>query len=293
MQRVLIIGTGLLGGKLAKMFTDKFEFEVFTTYARHRILIRGCKTYKMDIENRHSCKIIKKIKPAYIVHTAAFTNVDACETHKEDAFKINVNGTMHIAEASKEINAKLVYVSTDYVFDGEKGMYKEDDPTNPMDYYGETKLEGEKVVKDLRLRDYIIVRPSVLYGWNSVMLNFVTWVIDELREGKEINIVRDQFNTPTLADNLAELILELIESGESGLFHVCGSERINRYDFAIKIAAIFDLNAELIKPIASDQLNWIAKRPLDSSLDTSKISRIRRPLNIEEGLTRMRDLDLG
>ena len=292
MTKVLVVGTGLLGGKLAKLFTDKFEFEVFTTYAQHRIPISGYKTYKMNIENRHSCEIIKKIKPDYIVHTAAFTNVDACEMHKEDAFKINVNGTKHIAEASKEINTKLVYVSTDYVFDGEKGMYKEDDPTNPVDYYGETKLEGEKVVKDLRLRDYIIVRPSVLYGWNSVRLNFVTWVIDELREGKEINIVKDQFNTPTLADNLAELILELIESEESGLFHACGSERINRYDFALKIAAIFDLNKELIKPIASDQLNWIAKRPMDSSLDTSRISRIQKPLNIEEGLTRMRDLDL-
>jgi dTDP-4-dehydrorhamnose reductase len=118
-------------------------------------------------------------------------------------------------------------------------------------------------------------------------------VIDELRKGNEINIVKDQFNTPTLADNLAELISELIESGESGLFHACGRERINRYDFAVKIAAIFDLNKELIKPITSDQLNWIAKRPMDSSLDTSKISRIRKPFNIEEGLTRMRDLDLG
>ena len=93
MRKVLIIGTGLLGGKLAKMFTDEFEFEVFTTYAQHRTPINGCKTYKMNIENMHSCKIIKKIKPDYIVHTAAFTNVDACETHKEDAFKINVNGT--------------------------------------------------------------------------------------------------------------------------------------------------------------------------------------------------------
>ncbi|MBA7527404.1 dTDP-4-dehydrorhamnose reductase [subsurface metagenome] len=289
MRKVLIVGTGLLGGKLAKMFTDKFEFDVFTTYAQHRIHISGCKTYKMNIENGYSCEIIKKINPDYIVHTAALTNVDACETHKEDAFKINVNGTKHIAEASEEINAKLVYISTDYVFDGEKGMYKEDDPTNPVDYYGETKLEGEKVVKDLM--DFIIVRPSVLYGWNSVKLNFVTWAIDELRKGKEINIVKDQFNTPTLADNLAELISELIERGESGLFHACGSERINRYDFALKIAEIFDLNRALITPITSDQLNWIAKRPMDSSLDVSKISKIKKPLNIEEGLKRMRDLE--
>ena len=288
MRRLLIVGSGLLGENLAKIAAN--EFTTFTTYNDHPLDIEGCKSYYLNIINRGDVTtLVQKLKPDYIVHTAALTNVDACETHKEDAFKINVNGTKHIAEASKEINAKLVYVSTDYVFDGEKGMYKEDDPTNPIDYYGETKLEGENIVKDLR--EYIIDRPSVLYGWNSVRLNFVTWVIAELRKGNEINIVKDQFNTPTLADNLAELISELIERGESGLFHVCGSERINRYDFAIKIAAIFDLNKELIKPIASDQLNWIAKRPMDSSLDTSKISRIQKPLNIEEGLKRMKDLE--
>ena len=287
MTRLLIVGSGLLGGKLAKIAANGFT--TFTTYNEHPLDIEGYKSYYLNIINREGVvALIQKLNPDYIIHTAALTNVDACETNKEDAFKINVRGTKNIAEASKEINAKLVYISTDYVFDGEKGMYKEDDPTNPIDYYGETKLEGEKVVKDLR--DYIIVRPSVLYGWNPVKLNFVTWAIQELKKGNEMKIVKDQFNTPTLADNLAELILELIKRDKDGIFHISGSERISRFDFVLKIAEIFDLNKDLIKPITSDQLNWIAKRPMDSSLDTSKISRIKKPLNVEESLKRMRDL---
>lgn len=202
---------------------------------------------------------------------------------------INVNGTRNIVEIAEEINAKLIYISTDYVFDGEKGMYKENDQTNPVDYYGETKLEGENVVKET-CDDYLIVRPSVLYGWNPVKLNFVTWMIKELKEGNKINIVKDQFNTPTLADDLAELILELIKKESFGIFHISGSERISRFDFALKIAGIFDLNKNLIKPITTDQLNWIAKRPMDSSLDVSKISGIRKPLNVEDSLIRMRGL---
>ena len=287
MTKLLVVGSGLLGNNLAKIAIN--EFTAFTTYNEHPLDIEGGKSYYLNIANRMDVTtLIQKLNPDYIIHTAALTNVDHCERDKRLAWNINVEGTKHIAEIAQKINAKFIYISTDYVFDGDRGMYKEDAPTNPVDYYGETKLEGEKVVKGLS--DYIIVRPSVLYGWNPIKVNFVTWVMQELKKGKGINIVKDQFNTPTLADNLAELILELIERDETGIFHISGSERINRYDFAIKIAEIFNLNKDLIKPITSDQLNWVAKRPLDSSLDTSKISRIRKPLNIEEGLIRMRDL---
>lgn len=286
MNRLLIVGSGLLGNNLAKKAIN--EFTVFTTYNDHPLEIENCKSYHLDITNRVDVTtLVQELNPEYIIHTAALTNVDQCERDKRLAWNINVEGTKHVAEIAQKVSVKLIYISTDYVFDGDKGMYKEDAPTNPVDFYGETKLEGEKVVKGLS--DYIIVRPSVLYGWNPINVNFVTWVMQELKKGKGINIVKDQLNTPTLADNLAELILELIERDETGIFHISGSERINRYDFAIKIAEIFNLNKDLIKPITSDQLNWIAKRPQDSSLDTSKISRIRRPLNIEECLTRMRD----
>ena len=287
MKRLLTIGSGLLGNNLAKIAVN--EFTTFTTYNEHPLDIEGCKSYYLNIANRVDVTtLIQKLNPDYIIHTAALTNVDHCERDKRLAWNINVEGTKHIAEPAQKIDAKLIYISTDYVFDGNEGMYKEDDPTNPIDYYGETKLEGEKAVRDLR--DYIIVRPSVLYGWNPIKLNFVTWVMQELKRGNAISIVKDQFNSPTLADNLAELILELIGRDETGIFHISGSERISRFDCALKIAKVFDLDKGLIKPITSDQLNWIANRPMDSSLDTSKISRIKKPLNIEEALTKMRNL---
>ena len=287
-KRLLIIGMGLLGSKIMQLASKGFM--TFGSYNKNPINIPNCSSYKLDIINRkNTFELIKKIKPNYIVHTAALTGVDYCEAHKKEAWQINVNGTRNVAEIAEEINAKLIYISTDYVFNGEKGMYQENDPTYPVDYYGETKLEGENVVKET-CDDYLIVRPSVLYGWNPVKLNFVTWMIKELKEGKKINIVKDQFNTPTLADDLAELILELIKGEEYGIFHGSGSERISRFDFALKIAEIFDLNKDWIKPITSDKLNWVAKRPLDSSLDVSKISRIRKPLNVEDSLRRMRGL---
>lgn len=288
MTRLLIIGSGLLGNCFAEMAVNTFV--TFATYNEHPLDLKGCKSYYLNITNKADVTtLVQKLKPDYIIHTAALTDVDHCERDKRLAWNINVEGTRHISEISRKISAKLVYISTDYVFDGYGGMYKENDSTNPIDYYGATKLGGENLAKDLK--DCIIVRPSVLYGWNPMKLNFVTWVIQELKRGNAINVVNDQFNSPTLADNLVELILELIEKEENGIFHASGSERISRLDFAIRIAEIFGLNKDLIKPITSDQLNWTAKRPMDSSLDVSKISRIAKPLDVEGSLTRMRDLE--
>jgi len=244
--------------------------------------------FHLDITNKKDMVLIKKLSPEIIIHTAALTNVDYCETNKEKAWNVNVEGTRNIAEVSREVNSKLIYISTDYVFDGEKGMYKEDDRTNPVDYYGKTKLEGEKAVREL-CDDYIIARTSVLYGWHPKP-NFVTWVIGKLEQGHSINIVEDQFNSPTLADDLAELISELIDKNETGIFHTAGSERISRFKFVEKVAEVFNLNRNLINPISSDELDWIAKRPTDSSLDVSKVSKIKRPLNIMESLKLMRNL---
>lgn len=282
MDRLLIIGTGLLGSKLM----DAEDFDTFGTYNMNVPNETKCILHKLDIRKRNeSLRLVKHIDPQYIVHTAAITNVDYCEEHKGDAEGVNAEGTRNIADAAKEIDAKLIYVSTDYVFDGEKGMYNEDAPTNPINYYGESKLAGENIVNDT-CEDSAIVRTSVLYGHNQKP-NFATWVVDELRKGKEIRIVRDQYNSPTLADDLAHMIVELIKRDETGTFHASGSERINRFDFVINIAEVFGLNQELVIPIKSHELNWKAKRPMDSSLDISKISRFVEPLNAKQGLKRM------
>lgn len=155
--------------------------------------------------------------------------------------------------------------------------------------YGLTKLEGERYVAQA-CEDYVIVRTSVLYGWHPWKPNFVKWVIESLRKAKQISVVNDHFNSPTLAGNLAEVMLEIIDRDLKGLYHEAGSERINRFEFALKIAETFDLDSSLIKPIKMSELKaWAAKRPEDSSLCVDKIQKEVKTklLNVKEGLRKM------
>jgi dTDP-4-dehydrorhamnose reductase len=268
---LMIIGhTGLLGSKiLAK--------SGFQTYPDRRI----------DVTTPEIAQYIEKVAPDIVIHCAAFTNVDLCETQREKAWLTNVTGTENVVTACAAIHAKLVYISTDFVFDGTGRMYTEEDRPNPINYYGKTKLEGEKIVQEMD--DYIIVRTSVLYGWHH-HLNFVTWVLSQLQSENDIRIVTDQYTCPTLADNLAEVVLELCEKDVTGLYHITGTERISRYDFAKKIADSLGLDASLMTPIKSEDLAQKAPRPKDSSLSTQKIKVIIDTplLSVKEGLQEMK-----
>jgi len=286
-KRLLITGTnGLLGNKAVVVANQNYE-----VMPLHHAKPLHDNSLEVDIVNKEQVlSIFRKLRPNAVIHAAAETNVDKCETQKEHAWNVNVKGTRNVAEACDEVGAKLVHISTDYVFDGEKGHYKEEDNPNPISYYGLTKLEGERQVV-AHCRNYAILRTSVLYGWHPWKQNFATWVISQLRQNKEISVVEDHYNTPTLADNLAEMIPEVLQRGLKGLYHASGSERISRYEFAKKIAESFQLDSNLIKPAKMSQLAaWIAKRPRDSSLSTDKIRKqLRtRPLNITEGLDRMK-----
>ena len=255
-------GSGLLGGKIAELALGKYE--VYAGYCHNKPELG--EPVKFDLAK--DLDIIQKIKPEVIIHTAAMTNVDECEANKERAYKINVAGTKSVAEIANESGAFLVYVSTDYVFSGYKGMYKEEDEPNPIDYYGYTKLLGEKYCE-------CIARPCVIYGTKPAVgkVNFALWIIKKLMNGEEVKIVTDQFITPTLNTSLAKMLLEISERGIKGIFHTAGKERVSRYDFALQIADKFELDKDLIIASRMDAMNWIAKRPKDSSLDTSKASR--------------------
>ncbi len=242
----------------------------------------------VDITTEKIRRSIRRSNPDVVIHCAAFTDVDGCEVEKEKAWNVNVKGTENVAKACQEVDARMIYVSTDYVFDGENGMYKETDEPHPINYYGKTKLEGERKVKEI-CEDYVIARTSVLYGWHE-RLNFVTWVIKQLKKNDKIQIVTDQYTSPTSADNLAEVLLEIAENNLHGVHHTAGSERVNRHDFTLKIAEVFDLDKGLITPIISEELDQIARRPRDSSLSIEKIkNKIDTDLvGIEKGLQRMR-----
>jgi len=287
-RKLLVTGaSGLLGNKIVELVKNGY-----TVIPLHKTKPLHSNSLKLDITDASEVlNLFHKLKPDKVIHTASETNVDRCETEKEHAWKINVEGTRNIAFACSKVGAKLVYTSTDYVFDGEKGNYEERDEPNPINNYGFTKLEGEKQVIQ-HCQEYVILRTSVLYGWHPWKQNFATWIINSLKQNKEITVVEDHYNTPTLADNLAEITIETIQKDLQGLYHASGSERISRYEFAKQIAKTFNLDQSLIKPIKMSQLTaWVAKRPKDSSLNIEKIQKQlkTKPLNITKGLYKMKE----
>lgn len=288
--RLLITGaSGLLGLEISKKALHK-GYDVYSAYHKHE------KTYgkpvKLDIRDYKSVeKTFKEIKPDFTIHAAALTDLDRCEQEKEHAWDVNAHGTMNIVEQSKNFRTFLVYVSTDYVFSGEKGLYVETDEPNPVNYYGRTKLMGEQEVKNSQSK-WCIARPSVIYGAFPVAgkHNFALWLIRELQKGKDIDIVADQWVSPTLNTNLAEMILEIVEKHLTGIYHLAGASRISRLQFAQMLADTFNLDRNAIKPSTLEKMNWLAKRPKDSSLNVSKATRIltNRPMKIEEALKKLK-----
>jgi dTDP-4-dehydrorhamnose reductase len=288
MERLLVTGSsGLLGHMIVKLTRDDFAVTPL-----HNTKPLHFNSLKLDITSTEEVSnLFHKLKPDSVIHAASETNVDKCENEKEHAWKTNVEGTRSIAVACRKLGAKLLYISTDYVFDGEKGNYQEQDKPNPINYYGATKLEGENQAV-CHCRKYAILRTSVIYGWHPWKQNFATWVINQLKQNKEVQVVEDHFNTPTFADNLAEIAIEALKKDFQGLYHASGSQRTSRYEFALQIAKTFRLNTSLIKPIKMNQLtDWIAKRPKDSSLNTEKTQKQLKTklLNISEGLNRMKE----
>ena len=211
-------------------------------------------------------KVVHDYYPDFIVHTAAFTNVDLSEKLREDAWKINVKGVEYIAEAARAIDAHIIHISTDYIFDGKEGPYSENATPNPVGYYGRTKLASENALR-ISGTFFTILRTNVLYGIapNS-RPDFVRWVINSLEKKENIRIVKDQINNPTFIDDLVQGINKIIEFKKTGTYNIGGKEFLSRYDFTLKIAEYFNLDKNLITPITTEELKQPARRPLKSGL---------------------------
>lgn len=233
---------------------------------------------------------IKNINPEWVVHCAAATDVDWCEREKSTAWDINVEATRNVVDACKKINAGIVYISTSFVFNGSKNIVYEEDEPNPINNYGLTKLEGENIVKVSGL-PFIITRTDHLYGWigKGRKQNFVVRTLDALKGGKKIEIFQDWYNTPTLIDNLAEVILKLLELGKLGVYHAVGSSFINRYELAIMIADVFGQDKDLIAPVNSEKYKLPARRP-NANAGNSKVQKTIgiKMLTVREGLEFMK-----
>lgn len=278
-MKMLIFGiSGLTGYKLAKLASTKYD--VYGTYNTREITIENCKSFKIDIvDDNQVAKLISDIKPDFTVNTIALHNVDYCEENKEKSFLVNTKSVKSLRDNCDKNDSKLLHISTDYVFDGHKKTpYKETDKTIPVSVYGESKLDGEKILYNT---NHIILRPSVIFGWTPMELagttsssgkpmNFAMWLLTKLHQKQELKIITDQFATATLADSLAKSAIELIEQNASGIYHISGLSCESRYDFAIKFAKNFGFDNKLISPVSSSEFAQKAKRPAYSCLDCNK-----------------------
>jgi len=275
MKKILVTGgNGLLGSKLLTAGSNTYR--LVSMDIQDASLFQGgpLEYVRGDITDRE--KIIKqvvRIRPDGVIHAASFTDVDGCEKQKDRAWAVNVCGAENVAMACRDLKIKMIHLSSDYVFDGKNGPYSEGDAPNPLSFYGKTKLESEKRIGEI-LEDFVIARTMVLYGYSpGVRDNFVTWLIAKLRNHEKVNVVVDQYGTPTLADDLARALFVLFEKDGRGVYNAAGSELINRYDFALRVAEIFDLECSLIVKATSQYLDQPAPRPLQSGLRVDKIYR--------------------
>lgn len=267
-NRILITGSnGMLGQRAVQFYLKNENVELLATSVEEKSLIENVDYISCDIKDRNSIKkIILDYCPDFIIHTAAFTNVDLSEKLREDAWKINVKGVEYISEAARAIDTHIIHISTDYIFDGKDGPYSENAIPNPLGYYGRTKLASENALR-ISNTYFTILRTNVLYG---IALNsrpdFVRWVVSSLDENKNIRIVNDQINNPTFIDDLVQAINKIIEFKKTGIFNVGGIEFLSRYDFTLRIADYFNLDKKLITPIRTEELKQSARRPLKSGL---------------------------
>jgi len=268
-------GSSTPGYKIVEEFA-RAGYKVIAQYNEHEIPEID-EVIKVKVDFRDVLKVLDLVndaKPDIIIHTAAIGDVDKCEVERELAWKVNVEATLALIKGALKHNAYFLYLSTDYVFDGERGLYREGDVPNPINYYGLTKLLAENIVR-AGLEKFSIVRTSNIYGFGLGRKNFARVVIEFLSKGERVRALTDQWLSPTLNTLLAKAVRELVEINHIGIIHVAG-ERINRYDFAKAIAKKFGFNENLIEPIIMKDLQFKAKRPRDSSLDVSKARSILR-----------------
>jgi dTDP-4-dehydrorhamnose reductase len=285
-ERLFISGVnGLLGQKVAQAALGRME--VFGGDVQKIGVVEEVVYERLDITDRTAVMgAMERIQPAGVVHTAAMTDVDRCEIERMQAWEVNVEGTRNVATACAQMGAWMVHLSTDYVFDGSAGPYGEDDPVHPLNYYGITKWESEKVIQAC-LADAVTVRTMVLYGWGiDTRLNFVTWVIQKLSEGQTMSVVTDQWGNPTYADDLAQALVDLLERRVSGCLHYAGWDYWTRHEMALEIARQMGVNADLLCSITTAELDQPAPRPLRSGLKTRKARALlgRTPRGFREGL---------
>lgn len=303
MQKILITGSnGLLGQKLVyKLKTDKEVSLIATARGENRLVDKQGYAYEsLDITNKDNVQaVFEKHLPDVIINTAAMTNVDACETDKANAWLMNATAVENQVKVLESLKGKhngydphFIHLSTDFIFDGTHGPLTEEEKPNPLSYYAETKLEAERIVQDSKLR-WAMARTVLVYGIvdNMSRSNIVLWVKQNLEQGKTINVVDDQFRTPTLAEDLADGCILIAKKKAEGIFNISGKDFFSILELANKVADYYHLNKSLIKPSKSADIKQPAKRPPKTGFIIDKARKILgyEPHSFEEGIKLMED----
>lgn len=290
-MKILITGSnGLLGQKLVHKLSKDQEVELIATARGENRLSskEGYEYQSLDITDEEAvAEIITKYRPDSVIHTAAMTNVDACEADKEGCDKLNVDATQYIVDACKANNVHLVHLSTDFIFDGEDGPYDEEAKPNPISYYGESKLKAEEIVLESGV-EAAILRTVLVYGIAEDMSrsNIALWAKGALQKGQQINVVDDQFRSPTLAEDLADGCILAAKQKAKGVFNISGKDQLSVLEIVQQVADFWKLDKSLINPVSSTTLSQPAKRPPKTGFILDKAIRELgyKPHSFMEGL---------
>ena len=273
-SKLLIIGgSGLVGSTLLQYASPNYN--IHFTYNTNKITFDNINSTQINLlgNQKMIIDLIKEVQPNIVVNTAAHSSVDLCETDHSIADKLHVDITQDITQACKDIDSKLVYISTDAVFQGELNKkYTELDQPNPINYYGKTKLQAEQITLNTSPKN-VVLRTAVIYGWHEKS-RFTNWIIQTLKENHVVDPFTDQYNTPTLVDDLVKSLLNIFEKNISGIFHATGKSCLNRYEFALVLANTFGFDTKLIKPATSKEKKQDAPRPISTCLDSTKLEKL-------------------
>jgi dTDP-4-dehydrorhamnose reductase len=291
-MRLLITGSnGLLGQKIVKICLKRgVEFLATSNGANRNQECPSERYLEMDITNQPKiAEIFTNYKPTHIIHTAALTNVDYCELNPEECQEVNVLATQKLWNEAQKINAHFQLLSTDFIFDGLKGNYKETDEPSAVSIYGQSKVDAEHVLINSQNKNWSIARTIIVYGTanNLSRTNIVLWSIDALTKGDPMKIIDDQFRMPTWADDLAWGCIEICRRDKTGIFHLCGPELMAVNEIVFRIAKHLGKSTENVEIISSSTLNQPAKRPPRTGFDLtkSKTELGYNPKTIEETIT--------
>ena len=292
MKKILVTGSnGLLGQKLVHLILDHSNHILLaTSKGENRLKSRSDFDYRsldITVKNRVD-SIVSEFKPDVLINSAAMTNVDACESNKENCIALNVEGVKNLVAACENHNTHLIHVSTDFVFDGKAGPYTENDQPNPLSFYGQSKYDSELIVSNSSLSKWSIARTIIIYGIveNMSKSNVVLWAKSALESGSELKIVDDQFRSPTYADDLAKGCLLIAEKEKNGIYHLSGKESMSILELVYRVADFYGLDKSTISPVKSESLNQAAKRPPVTGfvLDKANKELGYYPLSFNEGL---------